>query len=38
MPEQLISWLLRGRKRETDAKGMEKKIKRKLGWREQKDI
>lgn len=31
MPEQLISWLLRGRKRETDAKGMEKKNKKKAG-------
>lgn len=29
MPEQLISWLLRGRKRQTDAKGMGKKKKKK---------
>lgn len=28
MPEQLISWLLRGRKRQTDAKGMEKNKKK----------
>lgn len=31
MPEQLISWLLRGKKRQTDAKGMEKKNKKKAG-------
>jgi len=39
MPDQLISWLLRGRKRQAEAKEMKKNAEgRRLGWREQKDL